>query len=215
MPNATDPEGKTESDKDEAATGDGGTDAAKDTSGEGTGTSTDQKPEGKTFSQEDVNRILKRETGKLEADAEAWREHKKQSATDEEKRAQEQREKDEAIAERERKANEKLLRASILEAARSANIDPEFEDLVIDALMRSESVEVGDDGEVTGVTQAIKAMIAKKPKLVAGKRPPGQSGSEFGGRETKTLDEQIAAAEAKGDWKLSRRLKLQKLNTTA
>lgn len=209
MPDTKNPE-STESDKDGGETGESGTDAAKDTSGEGTGTSDNKKPE-RTFTQEEVNRIVKRETAKLEPDAEAWKEHKQKTASDEEKRAQEQREKDEAIAERERKANERLLRASVLEAARSANIDPEFEDLVIDALMRSEDVEVGDDGEVTGVERALKAMIAKKPKLVAGKRTPGQSGAEFGGQETKTLDEQIAAAEAKGDWKLSRRLKLQKL----
>lgn len=209
MPEVTDPEVKVETNVTTDKTGDGGTDSTKDKSGSGTGAETPEK----TFTQEELNRILKRETGKLEADAEAWRKHKETTATDEERRAQEQRERDQAIADRERKANERLLRASIIEAARSANIDPEFEDLVIQALITSDQVEVTDDGEVKGVDSALKKLVAAKPKLVAGKKTPGQSGGEFGGQETKTLDEQIAAAESKGDWKLSRRLKLRKLTT--
>ncbi|MFE3449632.1 hypothetical protein ACFXJ8_11920 [Nonomuraea sp. NPDC059194] len=64
----------------------------------------------------------------------------------------------------------------------------------------------------------IKKAVTKLAKIAAS-RGPGQSGGDFGGGNgngapPKNLHEQIADAEAKGDWKAARQLKTQLMFTT-
>lgn len=102
------------------------------------------------------------------------------------------------------RANAVLRRAAILvEAAAQNAVDAETVALL---LANSDSITVTDDGEVKGAKQAVKALIAEKPFLARGKAPD-TSGGEFGGQEAKTLQQQIAAAEEKKDWKTALRLK--------
>lgn len=98
--------------------------------------------------------------------------------------------------------------AVVAEAAKQGAVDP---DAVV-ALLPTDSVTVGDDGQVTGAEDAVKALLEQKQYLVGQPRQPGPGD---GGPRTpapqKDLDEQIAEAEAKGDVKTSLALKTQKL----
>lgn len=111
------------------------------------------------------------------------------------------------------KANTKILRAEIRAAAKGVLADPadayKFLDLT--------EFEVDDDGEVDRdqLDDALADLVKRKPYLAATKGPAKrfQGGADGGprGGQPKTIDQQIAAAEQAGDWKLSRRLKLSKL----
>ena len=109
------------------------------------------------------------------------------------------------------KADAKLIRAEIVaEATAQKAADTS---IVVALLAGNDTIEVDDDGEVTGAKEAVKKLLRDKPLLVAG-ASAGASGGEFGGNDQKTINERIAAAEAAGDWKLARQLKLQTLHRT-
>jgi hypothetical protein len=109
-------------------------------------------------------------------------------------------------AERIAQANRTLRRASILAEASAQNaVDP---DVIAELLAGSEDIAVDDDGKVTGVKAAVKALLAEKKYLVAGK--PAQNGAEFGGENTsKSIADRIREAEEKKDWKTAMQLKAQ------
>ena len=119
-----------------------------------------------------------------------------------------------AVAEAERRARAeaareygaRLARAEFraLAAAKGLNIDSDIFDLV------DTSRFVGDDGEIDEA--AIKQAVAKLAKLAP--KPGGTSGGDFtggngGGTPPKSLQDQIAEAEQRGDWRTARRLKTQ------
>lgn len=68
-------------------------------------------------------------------------------------------------------------------------------DTVAALLADSKSITV-KDGEVQGVKEAVEALLKEKPFLKIGGHT---SGGEFGGNDGKTIAEQIAELEAKGD----------------
>ena len=119
-----------------------------------------------------------------------------------------------AVAEAERRARAeaareygaRLARAEFraLAAAKGLNIDSDIFDLV------DTSRFVDDEGEIDEA--AIKAAVAKLAKLAP--KPGGTSGGDFtggngGGTPPKSLQDQIAEAEQRGDWRTARRLKTQ------
>lgn len=107
----------------------------------------------------------------------------------------------------ETRANQTLIRAAIMAEAASQNAADV--DTVLALLVGSDAVTIeGDD--VKGAKAAVAKLLKDKPFL-AKTTTPGASGGEFGGVDKATLDEQIRQAEAKGDWTLSRRLKLAKI----
>ena len=156
----------------------------KDTTAQGGG----EQPD-KTFSQQDLDRVvgerLKREREKyadykdLKAQATKWADHEEAQKTEIQK-AQEradkaEAEKDQALA----AANEKLMRAAFIAEAAQANVaHPE------DAYMLADlsEVEIADDGAVTGVSEAVKALL-DNGRLVTRKGPaPSLDGGAGGGQ---------------------------------
>jgi len=173
----------------------------------GTGTANaDSGTKALTMTQDELDSIVERRLAKERREnasaadkARQWDEHVASQATEAEKAEAATKAREEAIAKREAAANTRLIRAAAIEAAREANIDTEFEDLVIEAISRE--AEVTDEGEVEGVKEALKALVKNKPKLVAGevKPTPGKNGGEFSGSDGgPSIEEQIAELEKKG-----------------
>lgn len=68
------------------------------------------------------------------------------------------------------RANGALLRAAITNAASKANaVDPDD----VFALLDKSTLTVGDDGQVSGVQDAVKALLEAKPHLVGKPAPVG------------------------------------------
>lgn len=108
-------------------------------------------------------------------------------------------------------ANARILKAEVRAAAAGKLADP------ADALTMLDLTrfEVGEDGEVDTeeITEAITDLLTRKPYLAASTSTPKFGQIDAGVRATKPpgIDEQITAAEAKGDFAAARLLKLQKL----
>lgn len=177
----------------------------------GAGTPNPEAP--KTFTQEDLDRIiaerLRRATPAdyedLKAKAAEYDKAKEAEKTELEK-AQAARERAEAKAnEAEARANATLVKAAIMtEASAQGAVDPE----VVIALLAGDATITVEGDAVKGAKEAVKALLKDKPYLVKA-ATPGRSGGEFGGNDGKTLDEKIREAESKGDWKTARQLKTQ------
>lgn len=110
------------------------------------------------------------------------------------------------------KANARIIRAELRAAAAGKLADP------ADALafLDPAEFEVDESGEVDAdeISEAISDLLTRKPHLAAGEKRRFQGGGDGGaGRDSKprTLDQQIAEAEAAGDLGRSLRLKQQKL----
>jgi hypothetical protein len=172
--------------------------------------------EPRTFSQEEVNRIVKDRLATAEP---KYAELRDKAAKFEELEAASQSELEKAQsaatkAEQERddaiqRANQTLVKAAVIaEAAKQGAIDP---DAVV-ALMPSNVVTIGDDGQVTGATEAVKSLLESKTYLVG---EPTPAGPGDGGARTPvaapSLDDQIKEAEQAGDIKKSMALKSQKM----
>ena len=103
-------------------------------------------------------------------------------------------------------ADAKLRRAAIVEAATAQGATDA--DTVVALLAEDESIEVDEAGDVSGAEKAVKALIKAKSFLKGGSG--STSGAEFNGSDGKTLDQRIKEAEDKGDWALSRKLKMSR-----
>lgn len=89
-------------------------------------------------------------------------------------------------------ANERLLRAAVLaEAAKLAFVDPSDAWRMLDR----DGLAVGDDGEVTGAAEALKALVKAKPYLVKAATAPAASIDGDRGRGTATPDQKSAGRE--------------------
>jgi len=87
-----------------------------------------------------------------------------------------------AAAERVRQTN---LRSAVISAASTAGaVDPDAGFKIID----QDAVTVGDDGQVTGAEEAVKALLESKPYLVGQAAPPPKTGSADGGRRGESDD---------------------------
>lgn len=78
-------------------------------------------------------------------------------------------------AERERVANQRLIRAAVIGAAtRAGAVDAE----TVAALLPADAITIDDNGEVHGVADAVIALLEAKPFLVASKTPPAPAGGQ-------------------------------------
>ncbi len=119
----------------------------------------------KTFSQQEIDRIIEK---RLNRERKAW---KKQADDDnlkaqmsvEEKLKVEKSEAEAKATEAIVKANQRLVRSEILnKAANLGVIDTD----VVYKLLDKDDIDVDDDGNVTGVEEAIKTLITAKPYLI-------------------------------------------------
>lgn len=163
-----------------------------------------------TFTQADVDRILKERLARaVPADYEALKEKagrldqieeaqktELQKAQDAAKKAADERDAAKAEAARER------LAARIESEAARQGADS---DLVLAVLLQQA------DLTIDGVKDAVTKLLKDKPNLKV-TRTPATSGGEFGGEDHKTMAENIAALEKKGDRESlaeARRLKIE------
>lgn len=167
-----------------------------------------------SMSQEDFDRIIQdrvkravpadyEDLKKLKADRDAAAEQEK---TDLQKANDAKAAAETAAADRTAKADAKLKRAAIIAEATAQKASDV--DIVTALLAGSDDITVSDDGEVSGVKDAVKKLLKDKPVLVGG--AGSRSGGEFGGNDNKTLDDQIKALEAEGKFAEARDLKIRK-----
>ncbi len=162
-------------------------------------------PEGdppKTFTQADIDRIVQERVARAKssppADYEALKtkaakldEIEAASKSELEKAQEAQRKADERAERAEREHKEtKIETAVMLAAAKAGAVDPQD----VYALLPKNSVTIGDDGQVTGVEDAVKALLGAKPHLV-GKRPP--TGDADGGGRGKSAPAQLSRDDLK------------------
>lgn len=108
------------------------------------------------------------------------------------------------------KAREAVLNAELKAAAASAGVRAALLGAVIDRT----SVTVGDDGAVTGLAEAVQAAIDANPEIVGNKKTPPTPIAQMDGGVRPTppvgsLSDQVAVAEAQGDLGAAMRLKTQ------
>ena len=183
-------------------TGDAGTGTANNAGTADTGAASVKSGKALTMTQEELDAIIERRLAKERRDnasiadkAARWDAHEAESATEAEKAEAKQKAREEVIAKRESEANAKLLLAETLVAVRAASVEPEFEDLVVQAIIQAEDVEIDEKGQVAGVESALKKLLKASPKLTAENKPaaPGAQGGEFTGQGGgPSVDEQIA-----------------------
>lgn len=156
---------------------DGTTDAGQ----EGQEGGEQEQPQERTFTQAELDRIVQDRVARVKREAPADYEELKAKAAqleeletaklselEQEKKAREKAEKQ--AAEAMKRANERLLQAEILaEATAQQAIRPEHLHRLID----TDTVTIGDDGQVTGVQDAVKAFLEANPEYVGTSRPAG------------------------------------------
>lgn len=152
------------------------------------GGTTGEPPTDKTFTQTELDRIvqdrLARERGKfadydeLKAKAGKLDELEAANASELEKAVKRAEEAEARASSSTQRANALALRSAVVaEANRSGAIDAD----AVFALISKDSVTVGDDGQVTGAEDAVKALLEAKPYLVGTTAPAGTTGSADGG----------------------------------
>jgi hypothetical protein len=153
-------------------------------------TDTDTPPADRTFTQEDVNRIMADQKRKLLADQPDLADLRAKAARldeiEEANKSELQRLQD-ALADAQTKASTAMERAQralvraavVAEAQRAGAVDP---DAVL-AMLPKDAVTIGDDDQVTGADEAVKALLDAKPYLV-GKPTRPTPGSADGGQQS-------------------------------
>lgn len=163
------------------------------------------EPDSKIFTQDQVDKIvqerLARQASKVPDDYEAAKaalDRENQRKEDEKTEVQRlteantvaNSERDEARAET---VKVKRQSAIMLEAV-AQGADAE---MVVLALAEDSSIKLSKDGTIEGAKEAVTALLEKKPHLKV--QNGTRSGGEFGGKDTSTVAEEIAALERKGD----------------
>lgn len=214
MPTGTASPAKAAEKTDDAKT-DEGTPAA--TGGEvGTGTGK-TSPEERIFTQDELSAIVAREVAKAKDPEQArkaaeYDRIQREQQTEAERSEQARKEAEEKAARAIATANERLMRAELRLQLAAQGARADAIDLSVDRLLTTEGLEVTDAGEVKGAEAAVKALLGKHDYLKAPTKEslPDRSGGEYKGGTPATVDDQIAEAEAKGDYKAARRLKLRR-----
>lgn len=165
----------------------------------------------RTFTQQELDRIVNERVNKSKAQfkdytdlkdkAEKFDQLQAERQTEAEKllaavdkantKAQEATDREQAATKR---ANDTLVRAAVIaEAATAGAADPTD---VFALLVDPSQVTLGDDGQVTGVKEAVKATLEAKPHLVGRAAPGGFGGGVQGGAAATEPDmsSQIRAA---------------------
>lgn len=144
----------------------------------------------KTFTQAELDQIISERLARVKATPPADYDQLRAAAAELEKLKTDQMSDTEKLTkaaalaeERARAAEEKatnaLMRAAIVSAAQRAGaVDP---DAVL-ALVDRSTVKVGDDGQVTGVDEAVKALLDSKQYLVGKAPTPTPGGADAGPR---------------------------------
>lgn len=190
--------------------GDGGGDGGE--GDDGGGGAADDDPAAKRFSQADIDRIVQDRLARakskppadyddLKARAAKLDELEAASKSDLEKAQEAQRKADERAAAAEARANETARRHAIeREAGKQKAADPDDVFAVLQTTSKyRDMVTMDDDGQVTGVEDAVKAILADKPHLVGKTSTPagdGDGGSRGGGeaQKPKTLEDAVSRA---------------------
>lgn len=202
---------------DGAGAGDGGQQQTTTGAGDGDGGTTTTT--GKTFTQEDVDRVvesrLARERAKyadyddLKSAAERLKEFEDAQKSEAEK-LQEQAAKAQETATKATAERDRALRkaAVVTAAVKAGAVDPD----AVFALLNAEQLTIGDDGQVSGAEEAVKALLDEKTYLVGTTPPPpGDGGARGGSTGQGSLDQQLQAAVEKEDWPEVQRLNALKL----
>jgi len=119
----------------------------------------------KTFSQQEIDKIIEK---RLSRERKAWKkqvddEKLKAQMTNEEKLKAEKVEAENKASEAIVKANQRLVKSEILnKAANLGVIDTDAAYKLLD----KDDIEIDDDGNITGVEEAIKTLITAKPYLI-------------------------------------------------
>jgi hypothetical protein len=141
---------------------------------------TPDPPADKTFTQADIDRVVQERLARQAKQFEGFDDLKKkaeqfdklqQDQLSELERANQAREKAQADAEKAvTRANQRLIQAEILAAAtKHKAIKPEHLHRLID----TDTVTVGDDGQVTGAEEAVQAFLEANPEYVGKAAPAG------------------------------------------
>lgn len=144
-------------------------------------------PADKTFTQAQVDRLIQDRLARakkpddyddLKKRAEEYDKLQDAQKTELQK-AQERADKaEQTAAQRTQAADRRLIEAAVLaEASKQRAIKPEH----LHKLINSESVTVGDDGQVTGAEEAVKSFLEANPEYVGNARPGG--GADLGARQ--------------------------------
>lgn len=147
-----------------------------DNNDQATDTDTDDskpdKNDAKSFTQADVDRIVQERLARakppadyddLKAAAQRLEEIEAANKSDLEKAQTRADEAEKRAEQAQNRANDALRRAAVMSAATTAGaIDA---DAVI-AMLDQDAVTIGDDGQVTGAEEAVKALLESKPYLV-------------------------------------------------
>lgn len=128
---------------------------------------------------------------------------------------------DEATAAIQTATNKRLFRAELRAATAAKLNDTAIADLLVDndaalKLLGLDEIPVTVEGDIDSeaISQKVDAYVAARPFLASSAtQQPGSidQGARASTAAAKSIDEQIADAEAAGNWKLSGRLKTQKL----
>jgi hypothetical protein len=128
---------------------------------------TNKIPE-KTFSQAELDKILEKRLGR---ERKAWQkkadeDKAKADLTENEKLKLEKEEAEKKVLQTIQEANKRLIRADIISKAAKLNVIDT--DAVI-AMISMDEIDVDDKGDISGVDDALKSLIEKKPYLIKGK----------------------------------------------
>jgi alanyl-tRNA synthetase len=152
---------------------------------------TTPKPEGKTFTQDDLDKIIQK---RLARERKQWEqqleeERKKAAMSEAERLKAEKEEAEKRAQEAISKANELLLKAEVKQVAVELGIvDPDAAYLLMDR----EDIEV-KDGAVAGAKEALEQLLEAKPWLKrAPEKPAVGTGSNPGKSDLEPTPEQIA-----------------------
>lgn len=201
MPEVTPPEGQGNQTP-EGQGGQTGTQTGTQTSGQGT--QTPEAGNNATFTQADVDRILKERLARatpadyedLKAKAAKFDQLEESQKTELQKAQDKATAAETKAAETIANANARLMRAEITMEAAKQGADA---DLLIAYLAGKDDISVDKDGNVTGVADAVKKALKDKPALKLATESRSSGGGEFGGTDGKTVAQQIAELERKGD----------------
>jgi hypothetical protein len=145
-------------------------------------------PADKTFTQAELERTVQDRLARERKKYEGYEDLKKRAEEydklqdaqkTELQKAQERADKaEQTAAQRTQAADRRLIEAAVLaEASKQRAIKPEH----LHKLINSESVTVGDDGQVTGAEEAVKSFLEANPEYVGNARPGG--GADLGARQ--------------------------------
>lgn len=169
--------------------------------GEGSGSQPTPKPEDRTFTQADLDRIVADRVARAKPadydEAKAALDEKKRREEGEKTDLQKATEANQTLTQ-ERDAARNEANAVRRDAAIQLEAFRQGADAELVALaLASDDTIVVKEGKVEGVEKAVKALLERKPNLKLGGTPA--SGGEFGGRDGGTVVEQIRTLRQKGD----------------